>query len=433
MPASAKQSPAGSAAKPVVSVKDVTHLYGKVKGLDGITIDFPPGIMIGVVGPDGVGKSTLLGLMAGSKKLQSGQMTVLDGDIGDIRHRRDACPRIAYMPQGLGKNLYFELSVSDNVDFMAQLFGLSSQERPVRIKQLLDATGLGPFHDRPAGKLSGGMKQKVGLCGALVHDPDLLILDEPTTGVDPLSRRQFWTLIDDIRKDRPCMSVVVATAYMDEAQQWDWIVAMDDGKVLATGTPAELMERTGTRDLEKCFIALLPEEKRSGHTELDDPAAQGRDRNRHRREGADPPLRGLRRRRPRHPLDRTRRDLRLPRLERLRQVDHHEDADRPAAAVRGHRHAVRQLRRGGQHGGAPQPRLHDPGLLALRRDDHPPEPRPARAALPPAAGEGQRAHRRPGGAIRPGIAPRRAGRQTFRWACGSGSRWPSRCCTNRRS
>src|SRR6185369_3775200 len=130
------------------------------------------------------------------------------------------------------------------------------------------ATGLAPFADRPAGKLSGGMKQKVGLCGALVHDPDLLILDEPTTGVDPLSRRQFWSLIDDIRAGRPGMSVVISTAYMDEAQRWDWIVAMDAGRVLATGTPAELMQRTGTADLEKCFIALLPEEKRTGHKEL---------------------------------------------------------------------------------------------------------------------------------------------------------------------
>lgn len=268
MQAPSQQAPAGPTGKPVVSVREVTHLYGKVKGLDAISIDIPSGIMVGIIGPDGVGKSTFLALMAGSKKLQQGQMTVLDGDIADIRHRRDVCPRIAYMPQGLGKNLYLELSVWDNVDFMAQLFGLSRAERPVRIKQLLDATGLGPFPDRPAGKLSGGMKQKVGLCGALVHDPDLLILDEPTTGVDPLSRRQFWSLIDDIRKDRPAMSVVIATAYMDEAQQWDWIVAMDDGKVLATGTPAELMERTGTPDLERCFIALLPEEKRKGHTEL---------------------------------------------------------------------------------------------------------------------------------------------------------------------
>ncbi len=257
-----------SARKPVVSIKDVTHRYGKAMALDGISLDIPSGLMVGIIGPDGVGKSTLMGLLAGAKKLQQGTMNVLDGDIGDIRHRRLVCPQIAYMPQGLGKNLYLELSVRDNVDFMAQLFGLSRDERTSKVQELLDATGLGPFPDRPAGKLSGGMKQKVGLCGALVHEPDLLVLDEPTTGVDPLSRRQFWTLIDDIRKGRPSMSVVVATAYMDEAQQWDWIVAMDDGKVLATGTPAELMERTGTKDLEKCFIALLPEAKRMGHTEL---------------------------------------------------------------------------------------------------------------------------------------------------------------------
>jgi ribosome-dependent ATPase len=249
-------------------VRDVTHRYGHVAALQGISLDIPRGIMVGIVGPDGVGKSTLMALVAGSKKIQEGTVTVLDGDIGEVRHRRAVGPRIAYMPQGLGKNLYLELSVYDNVDFMAQLFGLPAAERPVRVRQLLEATGLGPFADRPAGKLSGGMKQKVGLCGALVHDPDLLILDEPTTGVDPLSRRQFWTLIDDIRAGRPGMSVVISTAYMDEAQRWDWIVAMDEGRVLATGTPAELMARTGTTDLEECFIALLPEEKRRGHTEL---------------------------------------------------------------------------------------------------------------------------------------------------------------------
>lgn len=254
--------------KPVVSVKSVTHRYGKVMALNNISLDIPSGIMVGVVGPDGVGKSTLMALIAGSKKMQKGNITVLEGDIADVGHRRRACPQIAYMPQGLGKNLYFELSVYDNVDFMAQLFGLSAQERPGKVKELLNATGLGPFPNRPAGKLSGGMKQKVGLCGALVHEPDLLILDEPTTGVDPLSRQQFWTLIDDIRKNRPSMSVMISTAYMDEAQKWDWIVAMDAGQVLATGTPKELMARTGTSDLEKCFIKLLPEEKRKGHKEL---------------------------------------------------------------------------------------------------------------------------------------------------------------------
>ncbi|WAS88416.1 MULTISPECIES: ribosome-associated ATPase/putative transporter RbbA [unclassified Corallococcus] len=261
-------APAGSTRRLVVSIQDVTHRYGKAVALDGLSLDVPSGIRVGIVGPDGVGKSTLMALVAGAKKMQQGRVMVLDGDIADARHRRDVGPRVAYMPQGLGKNLYLELSVYDNVDFMARLFGLSPEERKVRVPELLAATGLGKFAERPAGKLSGGMKQKVGLCGALVHDPDLLILDEPTTGVDPLSRRQFWTLIDEIRAGRPGMSVIISTAYMDEAQQWDWIVAMDAGRVLATGSPAELMARTGTQDLEKCFIALLPEEKRRGHKEI---------------------------------------------------------------------------------------------------------------------------------------------------------------------
>jgi ribosome-dependent ATPase len=130
--------------KPVVHVEGVTHHYGHTVALDAISVDIPPGIMVGVIGPDGVGKSTLLGLMAGSKKLQQGTMTVLDGDIGELRHRRKVCPQIAYMPQGLGKNLYLELSVRDNVDFMAMLFGLMRDERPPKIQSLLDATGLGP-------------------------------------------------------------------------------------------------------------------------------------------------------------------------------------------------------------------------------------------------------------------------------------------------
>jgi ribosome-dependent ATPase len=257
-----------SSSVPVVLLKDVTHRYGKVVALDNVCLDIPSGCMVGIIGPDGVGKSTLMALIAGSKKIQQGRVDVLGGDIAQARHRDAVCPQIAYMPQGLGKNLYLELSVYENVDFMARLFGLSASERRARVKKLLDASGLGRFPDRPAGKLSGGMKQKVGLCGALVHEPDLLILDEPTTGVDPLSRRQFWTLIDDIRSGRPGMSVVISTAYMEEAQRWDWIIAMDAGRVLATGTPAELMRQTNTQDLESCFVALLPEEKRIGHTEL---------------------------------------------------------------------------------------------------------------------------------------------------------------------
>src|ERR1043166_2194382 len=126
----------GAARGPVVSIKNVTHRYEKVVALYDISLDIPSGIMVGVVGPDGVGKSTLMGLMAGAKKLQQGHVTVLAGDIGDIRHRRAVGPRIAYLPQGLGKNLYLELSVHDNIDFMARLFGLSPAERCTRVKEL---------------------------------------------------------------------------------------------------------------------------------------------------------------------------------------------------------------------------------------------------------------------------------------------------------
>ncbi len=254
--------------EPAVVVKDVSHRYGRTLALNKISLEIPAGKMVGLIGPDGVGKSTLLGLIGGAKKLQQGSVSVLGGDIADPRHRSLVCPRIAYMPQGLGKNLYFELSVYENIDFFARLFGLPAAERKQRIGELLEATGLGPFPDRPAGKLSGGMKQKVGLCGALIHDPDLLILDEPTTGVDPLSRQQFWALIDKIRAGRPEMSVLISTAYMDEAQRWDWIVAMNAGQVLATGTPKELVERTGTRNLEETFVALLPSELRGDRQEL---------------------------------------------------------------------------------------------------------------------------------------------------------------------
>ena len=236
-----------------------------------VSLDIPAGCMAGLIGPDGVGKSSLLALIAGARKIQAGQVEVLGGDMTEARHRRTVCPRIAYMPQGLGKNLYPTLSVFENIDFFGRLFGHDGGERARRIEALTQATGLTPFLDRPAGKLSGGMKQKLGLCCALIHDPDLLILDEPTTGVDPLSRRQFWELIDRIRHTRPGMSVLVATAYMEEAARFDWLVAMDTGRVLATDTPQGLLRHTDTRSLEAAFIALLPEDKRRGYRPVEIP------------------------------------------------------------------------------------------------------------------------------------------------------------------
>ena len=249
---------------PVARLDGISLQYGKVTALDALTLALPAGCMVGLI----VGKSSLLSLVAGARRLQQGQLQVLGGDMRSAGHRRRVCPRIAFMPQGLGKNLYPTLSVAENLEFFGRLFNQDRQERQTRISDLLASTGMSRFIDRPAGKLSGGMKQKLGLCCALIHDPDLLILDEPTTGVDPLSRSQFWDLIRRIRASRPQMSVLIASAYMDEAQNFDWLIAMDAGKVLATGTPQQILERTESSSLEQAFVALLPEEKRSQHQQL---------------------------------------------------------------------------------------------------------------------------------------------------------------------
>ncbi|PYE12398.1 ribosome-dependent ATPase [Paraburkholderia silvatlantica] len=245
-----------------IRIAGVSHQYGATRALDGVSLVLPARTTIGLIGPDGVGKSTLLGLIAGVKRVQHGEVSVLGADLRVRAARERVLPRVAFMPQGLGRNLYPTLSVYENVDFFARLFGLAEAERARRIARLLDATGLAPFPGRPAGKLSGGMKQKLGLCCALVHNPDLLILDEPTTGVDPLSRRQFWTLVDDLRREHAGMSVIVATAYMEEAQRFEHLVAMDDGRVLVSDSTEAVLRRAGTPNLEAAYVALLPQQKR---------------------------------------------------------------------------------------------------------------------------------------------------------------------------
>jgi ribosome-dependent ATPase len=252
----------------IARVANVSHQYGATVALADVSIDIPSRIMIGVIGPDGVGKSTLLGLIAGVKIIQKGKVAVFDKDVADQRNLKEIRGRIAYMPQGLGRNLYPTLSVFENIDFFGRLFGQGAEERRARITELLTSTGMEKFEARPAGKLSGGMKQKLSLCCALINDPDLLILDEPTTGVDPLSRGQFWDLINTIRARRPQMSVIVATAYMDEAERFDWLMGMDDGKIIATGTLKELLKKTGEPNLDEAFIAMMPEAKRATHKKV---------------------------------------------------------------------------------------------------------------------------------------------------------------------
>lgn len=252
-------------AVPVARVQSVSLSYGNTKALVDLTLDIPAGKMVGLLGPDGVGKSSLLALLAGARQIQQGRIEVLGGDISKGSHRQRVCPAIAYMPQGLGKNLYLSLSVEENLQFFARLFGHNAAERRRRIDELTRATGLHEFLNRPAGQLSGGMKQKLGLCCALIHDPELLLLDEPTTGVDPLSRSQFWQLIGHIRAQKPDLSVLVATAYMDEASHFDHLLVMNAGTLLAQGSPAQLYQQTGCSTLEAAFIQLLPPELRALH------------------------------------------------------------------------------------------------------------------------------------------------------------------------
>ena len=244
--------------------------YGGREVLDVPQLRLPAGCMVGLIGPDGVGKSSLLALLSGARALQRGSIEVLGGSLREPRHMAHLRHRIAYMPQGLGRSLYGALSVRENLEFFGRQRGFDPAWRRARESELLRATGLEPFAARPAAQLSGGMKQKLALCCALLHEPDLLVLDEPTTGVDPLSRVQFWALIGSIRARRPDMSVIVATSYLDEARDFDWLVVMDAGHVLASGATRELLERAGSHDVGQLFASLV-----AGHgTPGAPPAAQ---------------------------------------------------------------------------------------------------------------------------------------------------------------
>ncbi|WP_219062974.1 ribosome-associated ATPase/putative transporter RbbA [Pseudomonas sp. UMAB-08] len=246
-----------------LQAKGVSHRYGKRQALSDISFSLPSGTRCGLIGPDGAGKSSLLALIAGVKKLQQGDLQVLGGSIEKRSHRSSLYPRIAFMPQGLGNNLYPELSIRENIRFFATLFGLSRAESDQRMLNLLAATDLTSFADRPAGKLSGGMKQKLGLCCALIHEPDLLILDEPTTGVDPLSRRHFWELVEQVRSQRPQLTLLVATAYMEEAEQFEQCLMLDRGKLIAQGLSRELAGATPSGKLDEAFTHFQSDKRRN--------------------------------------------------------------------------------------------------------------------------------------------------------------------------
>ncbi|HEX2944193.1 MAG TPA: ATP-binding cassette domain-containing protein [Rhodopila sp.] len=213
--------------------------------LNSLTLDVPRGRITGLLGPDAAGKTTLLRLAAGLLRADAGQLHVLGLDVA--RQAARIQTRMAYMPQRFG--LYEDLTVQENLDLYAQLQGLTPAERPARYAELLRLTALGPFGSRRAGALSGGMKQKLGLACALLRVPELLLLDEPTVGVDPISRRELWSIIADLRARG--VTVLVSTSYLDEAERCDEVVLLDAGSLLAQGTPSAMAAALDGR----CFAA----------------------------------------------------------------------------------------------------------------------------------------------------------------------------------
>ncbi|MGO4379354.1 ATP-binding cassette domain-containing protein [Pseudoduganella sp. RAF53_2] len=217
------------------TVKESKH---DIHALCDVSLEVPRGALTALVGPDGAGKTTLLRIVAGLMKPTEGQLTVLGVDVAT--HPQTVQDRISYMPQRFG--LYEDLSVQENMDLYADLHGVPKNERAERFKRLLHMTDLGRFTDRPAGKLSGGMKQKLGLACTLVRSPELLLLDEPTVGVDPLSRRELWDIVQQLVNEEK-LSVIVSTSYMDEAERCAQVYVMHDGRVLASGTPEAIRQR----------------------------------------------------------------------------------------------------------------------------------------------------------------------------------------------
>jgi ABC-2 type transport system ATP-binding protein len=239
--------------------RDINKRFSRENGeivaaLAGVSLEIAPGTLAALVGPDGAGKTTLIRLAAGLMTADKGELKVLG--IPVARNPQLIQERIGYMPQKFG--LYEDLTVKENLDLYGDLHGVTIEERRARYPQLMQMTALGPFTTRLAGKLSGGMKQKLGLACTLVRAPELLLLDEPTVGVDPLSRRELWAIIRRL-VDEQGLTVLLSTAYLDEAEQCGKVVVMHQGRVLAQGRPSEVSELAAGR----VFLANPPAERKA--------------------------------------------------------------------------------------------------------------------------------------------------------------------------
>jgi ABC-2 type transport system ATP-binding protein len=217
-----------------IAAEGLTKSFPGVRAVDALSFDVRAGEIFGLVGPDGAGKTTTLRMLAGILPPDAGHATVAGFDI--VRNPEGAKHALSYMPQRFG--LYEDLTVDENIRFYADLFGVKKAERQARSLQLLEAAGMAEFRKRMAGKLSGGMKQKLGLACALIHRPKVILLDEPTNGVDPVSRRDFWRILYELSAEG--VAILTSTAYLDEAERCHRVALLHQGKLLFCDTPANL-------------------------------------------------------------------------------------------------------------------------------------------------------------------------------------------------
>jgi ABC-2 type transport system ATP-binding protein len=219
-----------------ISINNLGKTFGKTAALKSLDLEIKQGEIFGLVGPDGAGKTTLIRILCGIMRPTEGTASVFGDDV--VKHPEKAKQHLGYMSQRF--SLYQDLSVQENIRFFQDLYKVPRDQRRERMDRLLEFSRLGPFRDRPAGKLSGGMKQKLGLCCALIHTPRILFLDEPTTGVDPISRRELWSLLYDLWNDG--LTILVSTPYMDEAERCSRTGFLQRGEMIATGTPQEVTD-----------------------------------------------------------------------------------------------------------------------------------------------------------------------------------------------
>jgi len=220
-----------------IEVAGLTRRFGALVAVDGLSFEVRAGEIFGLVGPDGAGKTTTMRMLAGVLPPDAGAIHVAGSDV--VRDPEGAKNSLSYMPQRFG--LYEDLTVEENIRFYADLFGVRRKRRDERSEQLLRAAGMSEFRDRLAGKLSGGMKQKLGLVCALIHTPKVILLDEPTTGVDPVSRRDFWRILYSLLAEG--VAILTATAYLDEAERCHRVALMHQGQLMFCDTPANLKKR----------------------------------------------------------------------------------------------------------------------------------------------------------------------------------------------